>query len=95
MRPQKGMSNTPLETSKRVYYLSMYVFIYARYILNTYLIAEVTNKIDKRLVGDGRVLRNTPDLKKTWGRMPPDLRKTCRPHASGLGKNVQAACLRT
>ena len=88
MRPQKGMSNTPLETSKRVYYLSMYVFIYARYILNTYLIAEVTNKIDKRLVGDGRVLRNTPDLKKTWGRMP-------KPHASGLEKNVQAACLRT
>ena len=64
MRPQKGMSNTPLETSKRVYYLSMYVFIYARYILNTYLIAEVTNKIDIRLVGDSRVLRNTPDLKK-------------------------------
>ena len=47
------MSNTPLETSKHVYYLSMYVCIYARYILNTYLIAKITNKIDTLLVGDG------------------------------------------
>ena len=36
MRPQKGMSNTPLETSKHVYHLSMWLFIYVRYKLYIY-----------------------------------------------------------
>ena len=37
VRPQKGMSNTPLETSKHLYHLSMWLFIYVSYKLYIYI----------------------------------------------------------